>query len=194
MGKAIERLARAMAVIGGVALTLLVILVCVSVLGRGGNTLGHSDWLTGLVPGLAEGLIGSGIGPVQGDFEIVEAGVAFAIFAFLPICQILGAHATVDVFTSFLSPRVNKIIIAFWEVILTGIIILITVRLYDGMMSKVSNGETTFLLQFPVWWAYAASFVASMVAVIVGIYCAIARVAGVITGKDYMPRSEGAVH
>jgi hypothetical protein len=29
---------------GGLVLTALVLLVCVSVIGRGGNTLGHSDF------------------------------------------------------------------------------------------------------------------------------------------------------
>ena len=92
----IERLARTMAIIGGLMLSFLVVLTCISVLGRGGNTFGHSEFLTGLAPGFAERLIATGIGPVFGDFELVEAGIAFAIFAFLPICQLHGGHATVD--------------------------------------------------------------------------------------------------
>ncbi|WP_372603609.1 TRAP transporter small permease [Actibacterium sp.] len=194
MGNAMLKLARAMAIIGGISLTILVILVCVSVLGRGANTFGHSSLLTGLAPGLADGLIGTGIGPVQGDFEIVEAGMAFTIFAFLPICQIMGAHATVDVFTSFMSKSVNAFIITFWEIVLTVLIVLITFRHFDGMMGKVHNGETTFLLQFPVWWAYAASFAAAVMASIVAVYCAAARVMGLVTGKKYLPNSEGAIH
>ncbi len=69
-----------------------------------------------------------------------------------------------------------------------------TWRLYAGMEGKMSNGETTFLLQFPVWWAYAASFVAAVAASIVGIYCAIARVLDVVTGRSHLPNSEGAHH
>jgi hypothetical protein len=45
------------------------------------------------------------------------------------------------------------------------VLILISWRLYEGLLSKMSNGETTFLLQFPIWWAYAASFAASVAAV-----------------------------
>ena len=189
MRTAIERLARGMAVIGGLVLTALVALTCVSVLGRGLNTMGHSDWLTGLSNALAEALIASGVGPVTGDFEVVEAGIAFAIFAFLPICQLYAGHATVDIFTSRLSERVNAWLVAFWEVVLTLVVLLITWRLFAGLLDKLGNGETTFLLQFPIWWAYAASFVAACVASITAIYCATGRVTFAATGRTLLPAS-----
>lgn len=194
MLKIVERIARFMAVIGGLVLSALVVLTCVSVLGRGLNTIGHSDALMGLSKGLADALVASGVGPVTGDFEILEAGVAFAIFAFLPICQLYGSHATVDIFTNALPRKANKVIAAFWEVVLTAIILLITWRLFAGLESKYAYGETTFLLQFPVWWAYGASFAAACVASVVGVYCAIARVAELVTGRKFMPYSEEAVH
>ncbi|SHH20653.1 Tripartite ATP-independent transporter, DctQ component [Marivita hallyeonensis] len=186
MKTAIERLARIMAVLGGVVLTLLVILTCVSVLGRGLNTFGHSDLVT---DGFGAWLIGTGVGPVTGDFELVEAGIAFAIFAFLPICQLYSGHATVDIFTSAMSERVNRWLQAFWEVVLTLVILLITWRLSAGMMDKINNGETTFLLQFPIWWAYAASFVAALVASVTAIFCAIGRVTLAATGRSILPAS-----
>jgi TRAP-type C4-dicarboxylate transport system permease small subunit len=187
-----EWLARTLAIIGGVVLTALVLLTCVSVIGRGGNTLGHSDFLTGILPGFADML--TNLAPITGDFEVVEAGIAFTIFAFLPICQLHGGHATVDVFTNMMPKRFNRVIMAFWEVILALVLILISWRLYEGLLSKMSNGETTYLIQFPIWWAYAASFAASVAAVIVGVYCAIARIAGLITGGHYLSKSEGAMH
>ena len=42
------------------------------------------------------------------DYELVEAGVAFAIFAFIPLCQIYGSHATVDIFTIVAARRVKR--------------------------------------------------------------------------------------
>jgi TRAP-type C4-dicarboxylate transport system permease small subunit len=187
-----ERLARTMALVGGVVLTALVILTCVSVIGRGFNTLGHSDLLDGLFPALADML--KNFGPVKGDFEVVEAGIAFSIFAFLPICQLHGGHATVDVFTNLLPKAINRFIVTFWEVALAALLVVICWRLYEGLVSKFNNGETTFLLQFPIWWAYAASFAGSLAAVVVGVYCAAARVVALITGGHYLPRSEGAAH
>ncbi len=187
----VERLARAMAIAGGLVLTVLVVLTCTSVLGRGLNTLSHS----GLLPdALGAWLLGLGVGPINGDFELVEAGVAFAIFSFFPICQLYGAHATVDIFTSSLPTKINKVIMGFWEVILSAIIVLITIRLFAGLEDKIRYGETTFLLQFPIWWAYAASFAAAVVAAVVAVYCAGARVIEALTGRPVLPYSEGADH
>lgn len=183
MHKAVYRLARVTALVGGLVLCALIVLTCTSIIGRALNTFGHSDTLTNLSQGGADWLIGIGVGAVNGDFELLEAGIAFAIFSFLPICQIQGAHATVDVFTSLMPPRVNRALVAFWEVILAAVLVLITWRLLAGLQSKYAYGETTFLLQFPVWWAYAASFGAACVASFVGIYCAAMRVAEAFTGR-----------
>ena len=49
------------------------------------------------------------------------------------------------------------------------------------MQDKVRYGETTYLIQFPIWWAYAASFVAAITASIVSIYCAAMRITGART-------------
>jgi TRAP-type C4-dicarboxylate transport system permease small subunit len=191
MLRAVDQTARLMAIIGGLVLTVLVVLICISVLGRGLNTLGHAAFLNGLSPDLASALI-AGVGPVQGDFELVEAGIAFAIFAFLPICQLYGGHATVDVFMSFLPGRANQWLMAFWEAALATIIILISWRLCLGMLDKLRYGETTLLLQFPIWWAYGASSAASLVAALVSIYGAAARIKGLVTGRDYLPTAGGA--
>ena len=169
-------------------LTALVLLVCVSVLGRGGNTFAHWDAIENTAPGLSSAILSAGIGPVPGDFEIVEAAIAFAIFAFLPLCQLRSAHATVDVFTSFLDRRASAALRAFWEVVLTLAILLITWRLGVGLLDKIGTGETTLFLGFPKWWAYAASFLAASCASVVALYCAYARVTEAVTDKTIIPR------
>lgn len=183
----IRALARGMALAGGLVLTALIVLACVSILGRGLNTLAHSDGLAAMAPGLADWLIAMGFGPVTGDFEVIEAGIAFAIFAFLPLCQLTAGHAVVDIFTRPLPDGVNRVLIAFWEVVLALVILVIAWRLGLGMTEKYDNQQTTFLLQFPVWWAYAASALAALVAVIVGLFCAAARISGLVTGRDILP-------
>lgn len=189
-----ERLARFMAILGGLVLTLLIGLTCVSVLGRGLNTLGHSDFLTAISQAAADALIATGVGPVSGDFELVEAGISFTIFAFLPICQLHRGHATVDIFASVFPRWLNRFLEAFWEVVLCALILLITWRLYVGMEDKMRYGETTFLIQFPVWWAYALSLSAAVIASIVSIYCAAARVNEFLSGKTLTPEAEGGHH
>jgi TRAP-type C4-dicarboxylate transport system permease small subunit len=182
----VNAVARIMAILGGLVLTALVILTCVSVLGRGLNTLGHSDLLETSLPGFATWLIGTGVGPVSGDFELVQAGMAFTIFAFLPICQFKNEHATVDIFTNALPQVANRWLAVFWEIMLSLVIIIIGWRLFEGLAVKIDNGQTTFLLQFPVWWAYAASFAAAVVAGLVGVYCAIGRLMDATSGTQLM--------
>lgn len=168
MQRAMTALAHGAALVGGAVLIIIILLTCVSIAGR--------------VVGLGE---------IRGTYEILEAGVAFAIFCFFPICQLYGAHATVDVFTSGLSHWALLVLKAFWEVVLTAIIILLSWRLFGGLERYLANGETTLFLQFPVWWSYAASFAASVVASVTAVYCALARVATALSGRSYLPSEAG---
>ncbi|HEX9858944.1 MAG TPA: TRAP transporter small permease [Paracoccaceae bacterium] len=188
MHGAFYALARLMAVLGGIVLSVLIVMTCLSVLGRGLNTLAHSGLLGGL------GAMLAGFGPVPGDFELVEAGMAFAVFAFLPLCQMRAAHASVDLFTNALGRGANRWIVAFWEVVFALVMVLIVWRLYFGLLGKVANGETTFLLQFPVWWAYAASFAAGVMAAAVAVYAAVQRVISALTRHEILPGGGGAGH
>ncbi len=80
------------------------------------------------------------------------------------------------------------------DIVFAAVLILIAWRLYEGMMSKMSYNETTFLLQFPIWWAYAASFVGAVVAAIVGVYVGLARVFELVSGRIIITDGAGAEH
>ena len=190
----VDRLARAFSLLGGVTLTFLIILICLSVLGRSLNGIFHSDGIEALMPGFAAWALSTGVGPINGDFEIVEAGMAFAIFAFLPLCQLHAAHASVDIFTSKLPPRVFVWLRALIEVVFAAVLVLIAWQLFLGTGSKFRSGQTTLLLQFPVWWSYTASLVAMTVAALVGVYVAYARLAEAATGRVLLPQEDGASH
>lgn len=189
MHHAMKLLARTTAVIGGFVLAGLVVLTTVSIIGRSANKWLHSDMAERTLGGFSQTLLDLGIGEVNGSYELLEAGVAFAIFSFFPICQFYTSHATVDVFTSLLPARVTRAIMAFWEVVLAAALILISVQLFGGVQRYYGNGETTLFLQFPVWWAYAASFAASVVTCIVAVYCAVMRVRESLTGHATLPQA-----
>lgn len=165
MHNLIQLLARASALMGGLVLVALIVLMTTSITMRSLN-----------------------LGEVNGAYEILEAGVGFAIFAFFPICQFHGGHATVDVFTSALPARFNRVLMAFWEVVLTAAIIFITVRLLAGLERYLGNGETTLFLQFPVWWGYAASMIGATAASITGLYCSVSRIRESATGHSILPQ------
>jgi TRAP-type C4-dicarboxylate transport system permease small subunit len=194
MHNAMMALARLMALLGGCVLTLLILLTCVSVLGRSLNGIFHSDLMESIAPGFSAWMIELGVGPVNGDFELVEAGVAFAIFAFIPLCQITSSHAAVDVFANMFPRWLDKTLRMVTEIVFAAVLILIAWRLFDGLLSKIDNGETSYLLEFPVWWAYMASFVASAVAALVGVYMAGVRSVEFFTGRTLVAEGAGAEH
>ena len=183
-----------MAYLGGVMLVALIVLICVSVVGRSLNGMLHSDLITGIMPGVANALLSLGIGPVNGDFEMIESGVAFSIFAFLPLCQITGGHASVDIFTARFPDGLNRILRMVTEIVFAAVLVLIAVQLYAGMLSKIDSGQTTLLLEYPVWWGYALSLLGAVAAAAVAVYLAIMRVLECFSGQAILPADLGADH
>lgn len=186
-------LARVAAILGGAVLSFLIVLTVVSVIGRGLNTFAHFLLDAGVLAGFAQWMLDRGVGPVLGDFELVEAGVAFCIFSFLPLAQISGSHATVDILTSQFSPKANRLLSMLWEVLFAVVLIIIALKLYEGMQGKMRYNETTMLLQFPVWWSYALSMIGAVVAAVVSVYVALVRVAELVTGRTIL-FAEGGAH
>lgn len=194
-------LSKFMAIAGGFVLSLIVAIVVLSILGRELNALLHGGlfkdsglaaWLLGIeLPGLWGRIR---LGPVNGDYELVEAGIAFAIFAFLPLAQITGAHATVDIFTSRLSDRAHRVLTTLIDIAFALVLVLIAVQLFHGTADKLSRHQTTFQLQFPLWWSYALSLAGAAMAAAVSVYLALARLAELVTGRRLVPAGEGADH
>lgn len=194
-------LSRLMAIAGGVVLSLLVAIVVLSILGRELNSMlhggifedsGFAAWALGVeLPGIWGKIK---LGPVNGDYELVEAGIAFSIFAFLPLAQITGAHATVDIFTSWMSEPVQKVLTTIIDIAFAVVLVLIALQLFHGTVDKHDRHQTTFLLQFPVWWAYVVSLFGAVMAAVVSVYLAVARFAELVTGRRLVPHGEGADH
>ena len=80
---------------------------------------------------------------------------AVAVFSFLPYCQARRGNIVVDTFTTRLPARVNAVIDAFWDLVYAGMMGLITVCLVVGTLDHISNGQTTMVLQVPIWPAIA---------------------------------------
>ena len=190
----IERISRIMAYLGGLMLVILIVMTCISILGRSMNGILHSDILQAAIPGIANALLDFGIGPLNGDYELLEAGMAFSIFAFLPICQMHSAHASVDVFTSMMSEKISNFMVWISELAFALVLILIAWQLTNGFMDKFRSGETTFLLQFPTWWAYGLSMIGAYVAAGVGVMVSYFRSLEFFLGRKIFTIIEGGGH
>lgn len=158
MDYAIRLITQWLALLGGAALIAMIMIVCISVTGRF--------------------LIPVGLAPIRGDYEIVEGLAAFAVFAFLPWCQLSRSLATVDVFTAMMSPRVNSAIDLLSDAFMTVFFYLVTWRLCLGMLDKINRGDKSFILGYPMWWVFAAGLFGVVIACIVSTYLTIARLRG----------------
>ena len=153
LNRAANLLARSLALLGGAVLVALVVMTCVSILGRA--------------------LIPLGLSPVRGDFELIEVGVAFAVFAFLPWCQYQRGHAAVDLFKTAFPHVMNRLLDVLIDMLMLMAAAILAWRLWLGMLDKRSFGETTFILQFPVWQAYAACLIGAAGFVLVAAFCSL---------------------
>lgn len=147
----VHRLARLMAIIGGIVLVFLILMTTASIAGRAMSSIG--------------------LAPVPGDFELVETGMAFAVFAFLPWCQLQRGHASVEILSNLFGSRSNAVLDLISELLMFLVALLITWQLGLGMLDKKAYFETTFILQLPAWWGYAAALAGACVFSLVAFYC-----------------------
>lgn len=138
MMKIADGIARWLAVVGGLLLTLLMVVVVVSVAGRM--------------------LLQFGLGPVPGDYELVEMGTAVVVFFFLPWCYLRNGHAMVDLFYMYFPRPLQRGVTVLSDVLMLLTWIVLTWRLGIAAGEKYAEHETTFILQWPLWIGYAVGF------------------------------------
>lgn len=146
-------LARLMAYAGGAALILVVLVSCLSILGRAGLQLG--------LP----------LTSIRGDTEWVEFGTGFAVFAFLPWCTLLRGHASVDLLQPVLGRGANRLIDFLADLAILALAGLLAWRLWLGLLDKQSYHETTFILRAELWQGYAAAMVGAVAFVLIAGFC-----------------------
>lgn len=190
----VRGLAWVMAVLGGLVLTGLILMICLSITGRTMSSIFHSGLMQAHAPAFADWVLAKGIGPIRGDFELVEASMAAVIFAFLVWCQVTSGHAAVDIFTQSLRGRPRHILQALIEIGLAVALVLIAIKLHEGMDQQQRRRTTTFVLQFPLWWSYLAAVIPAYIAAGVACYMALVRIAEAALGRPLIPTEHGAEH
>lgn len=157
-------LATVLALAGGAVLLCLIVLTCVSIIGRI------------FVP------FNIGIGPIRGIYDMTEIAMAAAIFAFLPWAHLTEANARVDLLEPVMPPLVNRGLDLVFNVAMLAVAAVGTWRLYLGMLDKMAFREVTLIAQIPVWQGYAAALAGGIGFVIIAGFCvlrALRRAAGI---------------
>lgn len=160
-----EAIARWLAYVGGIVLAAIAVTTVTSVIGRA-------------IPGL---------GPIKGDFELVEMGCAVAIFTFLPWCQLRRGHVTVDLFITRLPLRIQAMLGLIGDALIALASFVILWRLWLGFGEKFPHGspgfrsalgmgpkpffpETTYELEVPVWIPLGLCLIGALVFFLVSIF------------------------
>jgi len=194
MHAAMMALSRTLAILGGVILSAMILMTCLSIAGRHMAAFLNSATVQDVMPALANAVLGLGIGRIFGDFELIELGMAVAVFCFLPYCHITIGHARVNIFTSALPDRVNRWLRLLIEAAFLMALVLIAWRLSVGMSNRIRTGQTTYLLEWPLWIPYAACLVAACAAVLVAVYMLGVRIAEALGNRDIIGEEQEAEH
>lgn len=167
IGGWIAALARLLAMGGGVMLAAIAVLTVISIVGRA--------------------FVFAGLGPIPGDFELVEAGCAVAVFSFLPWCQINRGHVTVDLFISRLPGRAKAALSLIGNVAISLTATIIAWRLWLGLGEKYDYGEETFILGMPVWYGYALGMIGAVVFVLTALFTVWRSLNETLRGREALP-------
>jgi TRAP-type C4-dicarboxylate transport system permease small subunit len=110
-------------------------------------------------------VVGRGVfnAPLLGDSEIVEVGIAVAIFSFLPYCQMRGANVIVDFFTMGMGVRSRAGLDMVMNAVFLACVAVLTWRLAVGGLAAYKNGDNSMFLRIPLWWGYLAGFIVCVV-------------------------------
>ncbi len=166
VGRWLEGFCLVLAIAGGVLLSALALMTVVSITGR---------WLSGTSWAASLALL-EAVGPVTGDFEMIEMGTAIAVFLFLPYCHLKGGHVTVDLVVMH-APRMVQHALAFLsECLFLGFAGLMAWQAVLGTLDKWQYQQTTMLLGLPVWWGYAFGVVGLALLAVVCLYRAVGAV------------------
>lgn len=125
------RLCKLSAAIGGLLLVALAAMTLASVIGRAFFS-----------------------SPIQGDIELVQLGCAICIACFLPYTQFQRANIIVDFFTDNCSDKTKGFLDAFGTLLMGICFLVLAWRLAVGGLIVKNNGETSMLMEVPVWIPY----------------------------------------
>lgn len=184
LGRWLENITRALAFGGGFILAVIALVTVASIIGRF--------------------FLFAGLGPIKGDYEIVEMGSAIAIFAFMPFAQFKRAHVVVDIFTMRLPMRFQTFLGFVGDVLIALASGVLLWRFWLGLGEKIPYGsdglraalsmgykpffvETTYELSVPIWMPYSLAFIGATMFFLVSLFTVWRSLNWTLEGREYQP-------
>ncbi len=147
MNNVIYGLSRALAWFGAAVLSVLALVSVFSIAGRALSSIG--------------------LGPVPGDFELIEVGTALAVFCFLPWCHLRRGHASVDLLWNSYPRPMQRLLDIAADALMLMVWLVLVWRMGIVTEDYRANGEVSFILQMPVWWGYGLSMIPALLGCVV---------------------------
>lgn len=144
----LDKVCRGLALVGGVALVIIMVVIMGSVVGA---QFGK---------------------PILGDTEIVDQLTGILVFTFLPYCHLHGGNVMVDFFTRPLPKRANQFLDSLMNVVFALVAAVITWRLMVGGVTAYTRDNRSMFLNLPEWVVYAVGSIACVLWIIVILFIA----------------------
>lgn len=110
--------------------------------------------------------------PIPGDVELLQMIAAAASASFFAYCHLNHGDVKVDFFTASAPAWVNHALDAFGSLLLGLVGAVLTWRVYVGALSTRESGETSAVLDIPIWWAQIAMVPGFALLTLAGVYMA----------------------
>jgi len=174
LGRLVERVCAAVAMLGGLLLVAIMLISSVSVLGRALSLL-----------------FAAKVSGIPGDVELVQLGCAVAVFAFLPLCQIKRANVLVGAFTKNLPVRLRSMFDLAANLLFLVLTTALAWQLGRGTVEKLENHDTTMVLRLPEGWAYAVALAFAWLLVLATAYTVARSAREIATNRAIGPPPSG---
>lgn len=190
----IDKLAIALALLGGLGLVFATLATCLSIIlklirrildSTAGNFFNSESW--------------SFIRPILGEEELVQYGVGFALFSVLPLVMMRRGHVKIDLFEPFFSKRFNLFLDFLGDLALAIIAYLIMTRQWGLIFKKTRKTQDTLselffqgdfstiaervrttqesqILGLPLWPFYIVAEICIIIFFIVAFFCVVRSV------------------
>ena len=133
----LERVSRAWALFGGCVLLAIVGLTAVNA--------------AGFTADAVAGLWGRDVSGLPGYEDAVTLFICVAALAMFPYCQLVGGHASVDVFLSRAPAWTNRMVGVISALAIAALALWLAWMLTLGTMETRSDATETAVLGWPVW-------------------------------------------
>ena len=129
--------------------------------------------------------------PLLGDYELVQVLCAVSVSLALPYTQWIGANVIVDFFTMRSSRRTNAVLDGAAMTLLAVFSALVAWRSMVGLLDLKGSGDASMLLEIPTWWAYVPIVASFTLLTVVSVHGLVQQLA-VASKSEESQAKEGA--